>query len=170
MRVRTCVCAHVCACVCGIDAAACHVALRVVVHVPCVLMVGPGGLPVAAGAVIPMKTLDDQKSLAPATLILAVPWAVNVTGQGSVYEDDGASLLYQSGQFSLLQAIFSSAGNASAALTVTPGTGAYEGAPASRAYAVRVRNAPATAHNVTCTLGCPDRCAWGSLCVGLGVG
>jgi hypothetical protein len=110
---------------------------------------------VRAGAVVPMKTLADAHNVAARALILAVTWAgpTDQSGSGRVYEDDGSSLAYQSNAFSIATVTFV-ASDGMAKLQYTPGTAGqgYLGMPFERSYALRIRNAPPTASNITCSL------------------
>merc|ERR1711920_646415 len=56
---------------------------------------------VRAGAIIPMKTLEASKQIAPDRLRLEVVWVQGASGSSSVYEDNGGDLSYQKGIYSL---------------------------------------------------------------------
>ena len=100
---------------------------------------------VRAGAIIPMKTLDAAKDVAPDRLRLEVVWAPGATGNSSVYEDSGEGLGYQTGEFCLTHfAIAITGHNTTLAIgdDATPPCQPAVGLPAQRRFEVRFRNPP----------------------------
>ncbi len=114
-----------------------------------------------AGAIIPMKTYADARSVAPASLKFTVVWAgAGSVGEGWVYEDNGSSLGYTTGMYLMMRAQLTSS-SAAAVVVLQPavdGKG-YTDAPLSREYQLVVRAAPASLHNVTCD-GCAPHWMW----------
>jgi len=112
-----------------------------------------------------MKEFEDQHSLAPNRLVLTAMWKANAHGSADVYQDQGDSLGYQSGEYTLLKLalqcggganISTSSSNSTAAatkLTLTPSGSGYPGAPATLRYVVKFRGAPAGVGSIACA-GC----------------
>jgi alpha-glucosidase (family GH31 glycosyl hydrolase) len=114
-----------------------------------------------AGSVVPSKGLHDAHAVAPATLRLVVAWLassggagpISISGGGRVYEDDGASLRYQQGFYSLGAASWRvdvDAAVASFAWRPQVEGAGYDGQTAQRTIELRVRRAPATATGMAC--------------------
>lgn len=114
-----------------------------------------------AGAIVPMKTYADARSIAPALLKLTVVWAgEGSVGEGFVYEDDGSSLGYTTGMYCMMHAHLTTS-SAAAVVVIQPSAGGrgYPGAPQSREYQLVVRPAPPSVHGVTCD-GCAPHWMW----------
>ena len=119
-----------------------------------------------AWAIVPQKTMSDSAAPAPATLVLTLVVAIGAPAPAPgpapvLYEDDGASLGYTRGEYSMLSAGVALNGTTGATVSVVPATGGsgYAGRPAVRSYLIRARNAPADAGGVVCS-GCGGAWEW----------
>lgn len=114
-----------------------------------------------------MKVFGDQHSLAPDRLVLTAMWKAGAHGSAVVYQDQGDTLGYQSGEYTLFKlalqcggaensTLGTSVGNTTAAatkLTLTPSGSGYPGAPTTVRYVAKFRGAPVGVSSVACA-GC----------------
>jgi alpha-glucosidase (family GH31 glycosyl hydrolase) len=108
-----------------------------------------GRLPlfVRSGSIIPMQPVADYVDEFPSdTIILAVYPDLSKVASFALYEDDGNSLAYQKGLFSITKFTERSySGNNTMEITVGRSLGEYDGKPVSRVYVLaihRLSNAP----------------------------
>jgi len=91
---------------------------------------------VKAGSIIPMQpVMNYTDEHPPDTLMLAVYPVTGVSGQFTLYEDDGSTLAYQSGVFSqtaLEQSSTSGIGGSTLAIGIGQSVGVYSGQPSHR--------------------------------------
>lgn len=129
---------------------------------PGTAIVGPAWLPrrpyaapeypvlARAGAVVPMKRLEDARVVSPAVVVVTVFWSAADSGTGLLVEDDGESLDYQSGIFSKVAFVHTAVPEAKTTkLDVTPSMAPKHKAPEVRMYDVRFRGASAAPRSVT---------------------
>ena len=93
---------------------------------------------VRAGAILPMQTAMQHAAERPLdTLYLEVYTNTGVTGSTTIYEDDGETLRYRSGAYTLTsvtQSFAPGAEEGTFTLSVGPSSGAYDGKPDHRLY------------------------------------
>jgi alpha-glucosidase (family GH31 glycosyl hydrolase) len=100
---------------------------------------------VKAGSIVPMQPLAQYTDqIPPDTLILRIYPAPGAEGRFTLYEDDGSSLEYQTGNYALTefhQDLSQSGSDYRLRLTIGPSDGAYNGKPGARSYLSDVRRA-----------------------------
>ena len=93
---------------------------------------------VRAGSIVPMQSVMNYTNERPLdTLFLEVYPSMSRTASFSLYEDDGATLAYQSGSFAVSQfeqSMFDSSGTTFLRLAIGPSVGSYAGKPGLRTY------------------------------------
>ncbi|MGB5874179.1 MAG: TIM-barrel domain-containing protein, partial [Bacteroidota bacterium] len=100
---------------------------------------------VRAGSIVPMQPLVQYTDQSPPdTLILRVYPAPGAEGQFTLYEDDGSSLKYRSGQYVLTdfhQELSQSGSDYRFRLRIGTSDGVYDGKPDGRSYLCDIRRA-----------------------------
>jgi len=93
---------------------------------------------VKAGSIIPMQSVMNYVDERPLDTLMLVSYpSREVTGRFLLYEDDGHSLAYQTGQFARTLILQTTGGTANATnltLTIHPTVGTYVGKPSRRVY------------------------------------
>jgi len=94
---------------------------------------------VVAGAVVPLNLLGESSAILSSTLVLAVVPGAD-EGDVDYYEDDGESLGYQQGQYSVTHVVQRTSGNVTVINIVPKSAGnSYPGAPATKQYRIQLR-------------------------------
>ena len=119
---------------------------------------------VKEGSIIPMQPLMDFSDERPLdTLMLAIFPSRTRPAHFTLYEDDGKTLLYQSGAFALTE-FTEELAETTMIIDLHPAAGTYTGRPSRRAYLTEVHGVSGAPHSVRENgLGIPQRSSYGEL-------
>jgi len=113
-------------------------------------------------AIIPMKTMESRKQLVadPLVLMVVMGGQSGSFSSGALYEDDGDTLQYQNGAWSVhVSAVSIVDGGAKFDFNACIDGNGFSSAPDSRSYLLKFRSAPPSSSNVTCA-ECPPAFTW----------
>ena len=109
-----------------------------------------------------MKEYEDQHNLAPDRLVLTAIWQAGARGSAEVYQDEGDTLGYQSGEYTLLKVALQCGGGAAS----TTGTSVDGGASEPNEITANAATAAAAAAAVAAAAAAAGTAAAGTAAAG----